>query len=62
MANKSMKHLINDLKQFFRKEIASINENMNKNFDKLSQRLQEMDHKVSETTKLAEGNKRQMTI
>ena len=30
MADKSMKHLINDLKQFFAREIASVNENMKK--------------------------------
>ena len=59
MADKSAKHLADDLKQFFAREIATVNENMNKQFDELTQRLQEMDRKVSETTKLAEENKRQ---
>ena len=60
MADKSTKNLIGDLKQFFAREIASVNENINKKFDELTQRLREMDHKVSETTKLAVGNKRQI--
>ena len=60
MANKSTKHLIYDLKQFFAREIASVNENMNKKSNELTQRLQEMDRKVAETTKLAEDNKRQI--
>ena len=60
MANKSTKYLTDDLKQFFAREIATVNENMNKKFDKLTQRLQEMDCKVSETTKLVEDNKRQI--
>ena len=60
MADKSMKHLIHDLKQFFAREIASLNENMNKKFDELTPRLQEMDRKVSETAKLAGDNKRQI--
>ena len=55
-----MKHLIDDLKQFFARESPSVNENMNKKFDELTQRLQEMDHKVSETKKLAKDNKRQI--
>ena len=33
---------------------------MNKKFDELTQRLQEMDLKVSETTKLDEDNKKQI--
>ena len=33
---------------------------MNKKFDELTQRLQEMDRKVSETIKLAEDNNRQI--
>ena len=33
---------------------------MNKKFDKLTPKLQEIDGKVSETTKLAEDNKRQV--
>ena len=37
MANKSTKHLVDDLKQFFVREIATINENMKKNFDELTQ-------------------------
>ena len=37
MADKSTKHLIDDLKQFFVKEIASVNENMNKKFDELTE-------------------------
>ena len=60
MADKSAKHLVDDLKQFFAREIATVNENMNKQFDELTQRLQEMNRKVSETTKLAEDNKRQI--
>ena len=59
MADQTTKHLVDDLKKFFAKEIAIVNENMNKKFDELTQRLQEMDRKVSETTKLAEENKRQ---
>ena len=59
MADQTTKHLVDDLKQFFAKEIAIVNVNMNKKFDKLTQRLQEMDLKVSKTTKLAEENKRQ---
>ena len=55
-----MKHLIGDLKQFFARESPSANENMNKKFDELTQRLQEMDRKVSENTKLAKDNKRQI--
>ena len=58
MTRKSMKHLVDDLKQFFAREIATVNENMNKKFDELTQKLQEMDRKVSETIKLAEDNKR----
>ena len=46
MTDKSIKHLIDDLKQFFAREIASVSENMNKKFDELTQRLQEMDRKV----------------
>ena len=60
MADKSAKHFVDDLKQFFAREIATVNENMNKQFDELTQRLQEMNRKVSETTKLAEDNKRQI--
>ena len=60
MADKSMKDLTDDLKQFFARDIATVKENMNKKFDELTQKLQEMDRKVSETTKLAEGNKRQI--
>ena len=60
MAGKSTKQLIDDLKQFFAREIATVNENWNKKFDEPTQRLQEMDRKVSETTKLAEDNKRQI--
>ena len=60
MADKSAKHLVDDLKQFFAREIATVNENMNKQFDELTQRLQELNRKVSETTKLAEDNKRQI--
>ena len=60
MAGKSTKQLIDDLKQFFAREIATVNENWNKIFDEPTQRLQEMDRKVSETTKLAEDNKRQI--
>ena len=52
MADKTTKHLTDDLKQFF--------ENINKKLDELTQRLQEMDCKVSETTKLSEDNKRQI--
>ena len=59
MADQTTKHLFDDLTQFFAKEIAIVNVNMNKKFDKLTQRLQEMDLKVSKTTKLAEENKRQ---
>ena len=33
---------------------------MNKKFDKLTPKLREIDGKVSETTKLAEDNKRQV--
>ena len=54
-----MKHLIDDLKEFFARETATVNENTNKNFDELTQRLQEMDRKFSEITNLAEDNKRQ---
>ena len=60
MANKSAKYLIDDLKESLAREIASVNENMNKKFNELTQKLQEMDRKVSETTKLAEDNKRQI--
>ena len=60
MAGKSTKQLIDDFKQFFAREIATVNENWNKIFDEPTQRLQEMDRKVSETTKLAEDNKRQI--
>ena len=35
MVDKSTKHLVNDLKQFFMREIATISENMNKKFDEL---------------------------
>ena len=59
MADQTTKHLVDDLTQFFAKEIAIVNVNMNKKFDELTQRLQEMDLKVSKTTKLAEENKRQ---
>ena len=55
-----MKHLVDDLKQIFVREIATVNQNMNKKFDELTQKLQEMDRKVSETIKLAEDNKRQI--
>ena len=55
-----MKHLVDDLKQFFAREIATVNENMNKKCDELTQKLQEMNRKVSETIKLAEDNKRQI--
>ena len=60
MIRKSMKHLVDDLKQIFVREIATVNQNMNKKFDELTQKLQEMDRKVSETIKLAEDNKRQI--
>ena len=40
--------------------MTTVNENMNKKFDELTQRLQEMDRKVSETIKLAENNNRQI--
>ena len=50
MADQTTKHLGDDLKKFFAKEIAIVNENMNKKFDELTQILQEMDRKVSETT------------
>ena len=50
MADQTTKHLVDDLKKFFAKEIAIVNENMNKKFDELTQILQEMDRKVSETT------------
>ena len=60
MTGKSTKHLVDDLKQFFAREITTVNENMNKIFDELTQRLQEMDRKFSETIKLAENNNRQI--
>ena len=54
-----MKYIIDDLKEFFARETATVNENTNKNFDELTQRLEEMDRKFSEITNLAEDNKRQ---
>ena len=59
MVDKYMKYIIDDLKEFFARETATVNENTNKNFDELPQRLQEMDRKVSEITNLTEDNKRQ---
>ena len=59
MVDKYMKYIIDDLKEFFARETATVNENTNKNFDELTQRLQEMDRKVSEITNLTEDNKRQ---
>ena len=46
MADKFTKHPIDKMKQFFEREIASVNKNFNKKFDELTQRLQEMDRKV----------------
>ena len=54
-----MKYIIDDLKEFFARETATVNENTNKNFDELTQRLEEMDRKFSEITNLADDNKRQ---
>ena len=46
MADKFTKHPIDKMKQFFEREIVSVNKNFNKKFDELTQRLQEMDRKV----------------
>ena len=59
MVDKYMKYIIDDLKEFFARETATVNENTNKNFNELTQRLEEMDRKFSEITNLAEDNKRQ---
>ena len=37
MVDKSTKHLIDDLKQFFMREITTVYENMKKKFDELTQ-------------------------
>ena len=57
MADKFTKHPIDKMKQFFEREIASVNKNFNKKFDELTQRLQEMDRKVFQTIKQAKANK-----
>ena len=60
MADKTIEHIIDDLKQFFARKIATVNKSINKKFDELTLKLQEIDNIVSETTKLAEYSKRQM--
>ena len=43
MANKTTKHRIDNLKQFFAREIATVNKNMHKKFDELTLKLQKFE-------------------
>lgn len=43
MANKTTKHRIDNLKQFFAREIATVNKSMHKKFDELTLKLQKVE-------------------